>query len=111
MFRRYLLALLVLALPFNGWAVAREPEPCPMKASAMADHMAMKARCCKDDVKPGKPLSDPCKPGQECQTGAMYFVTPFSPAVAVSLAGQPALLPDSQLASTAPSGVWRPPRV
>lgn len=73
--------------------------------------MATNAPCCKENAKPGKPMSDPCKPGQECQTGAMYFVTPFSSAAPVPLADQPAQLPDSQIAATAPPGVWRPPRV
>jgi hypothetical protein len=111
MILRYLLALIILTLPFNGWAGARVAEPCPMAASAMADHTTTHAPCCEEDAKPGKALSDPCKPGQQCQSGAVYFASPFAPATPAPLAAQPVLPLDLHIAATAPPGVWRPPRV
>jgi hypothetical protein len=112
-FRRVLLILLSLALPFNGWASMAVVDPCPMQ-SAMADHgpMAqMKDSCCKDHDKSIGKADKPCKPGQECQSSALYvsataFQTSSLPRSTLSVP-----LPTLPASTAALSGVWRPPRV
>jgi len=108
--RLCLIFMISLALPFTGMAgVQASTEPCPMKTMGMEMMDGMGMDCCQDMKNPpdhGKP----CKPGQECKTGAMLQlsivkppVTLFSP-VALSFH-------NDYLPAQSPSGVWRPPRV
>lgn len=112
-FRRVLLILLSLALPFNGWASVAVVSPCPMQ-NGMSGHAPMpemSESCCVDHGKSIDKTGNPCKPGQECQTGVLYVSatapqTPSFPRSSLSAA-----LPTLSRITAAPSSVWRPPRV
>lgn len=58
-------------------------------------------------MKPG----NPCKSGQECQTGALYQAVAASIEPAVPQTQSLIALPNASLVARAPAAVWRPPRL
>ncbi len=110
--RRVLLILLSLALPLNGWASVSLASPCPMQmvsTSAHAEMADMKGPCCTEHAKDQKQTSNPCKSGQECQTGALYFASAPLQTASLPQTSSPVNLPIAQLTARAPAVVWRPP--
>lgn len=112
--RTFLLLILCLAIPLQGFAAlaAFEP-PCPMESPTTVDatdvaDVPMAHDCCNDAdtfAKTGKV----CKTGQECQSGsqgALFMLkTDFAPprhSVRFSLIAL-------SVYSFDPSGLWRPP--
>lgn len=109
--RRFFIILLVLLLPLNGWAATRLVEPCPMQMSNAASFSAMKSGCCEDHGQATDKTSNPCKPGQECQTGALHFTATPVASLEFLTSAQPSIRLTSQIAAASPAGVWRPPRL
>lgn len=107
--RHLLTLLLAIALPIMGWASVALPaaQPCPMQAMMQAgDH----ADCCADKATLGK-TGQPCKMGQECQSGAHALPDVVVSFVPVLNASPRVTLPEPFLAHSGPAGVWRPPRL
>lgn len=104
--RRLLLVLLSITLPVYGWASIAVASPCPMQAGSAT--MKPGGTCCQDTdhAKSG----NPCKAGQECQTGALYQPTIAAVLPVVPRSTVIATLPEPQLAAGDPAFVWRPPR-
>jgi hypothetical protein len=112
--RRVLVILISLALPLNGWASIVVPSLCPMQAvsaSVHAEMAGMKGPCCTEHGKGHKQTSNPCKSGQECQTGALYFASAPLQTASLPPTSSPVNLPITQLAARAPAVVWRPPLI
>jgi len=110
--RRILVILLSLALPLNGWAAIRLASPCPMQAvsaSAHAEMAEMKGSCCNEHAKDLNKTSNPCKSGQECQTGTLYFASAPVQTAALPRSTSLVILPVTRLAARMPATVWRPP--
>lgn len=103
--RQTLLILLSITLPAYGWASIAIASPCPMQM----DHSSMKSgTCCEDTGHAGS--DNPCKTGQECQTGALYQAVT---AVSMPVVPQSTLVispAETQHIAAAPAAVWRPPR-
>lgn len=58
-------------------------------------------------MKPG----NPCKSGQECQTGALYQAVAASIESTVPQIQPIIALPNASVVARAPAAVWRPPRL
>lgn len=109
--RLFLLLILCLAIPLQGFAaaVAFEP-PCPMEMTSDGDTAAVSAMhdCCNDAdtvAKTGKA----CKTGQKCPSGGQYLAfPPVMHSFTSSASDRLSLIAPFPHAFT-PSGVWRPP--
>lgn len=102
--RQLLLVLLSLTLPVYGWAAAAIASPCPMQT----DHSAMKADTCCQDTDHAD-AGNPCKAGQECQTGALYQAMTAGLVPVVPQSTQVISPAETQLIAAALTAVWRPP--
>jgi len=107
--RVFLLLLLSLAVPLQGYAHFAQPlVPCPMEGSAMMALVdaADAHDCCEEAESSGKT----CKAGQPCQTGGQHFsvftldVLPQEPVAATRF---PRVAAD--MISFDPTVAWRPP--
>lgn len=110
--RWVVLILLSLALPLNGWASVSIAQPCPMQtmsASAHTGMSGMKGPCCDEHAKDHNKTGNPCKPGQECPTGTLYFSPARLQVTSVTQSSSPVIQPETQLATRVPAVVWRPP--
>lgn len=103
--RQTVLVLFSITLPVYGWASVAIASPCPMQMNPSS----MKSGTCCQDADHAK-SGNPCKAGQECQTGALYQ---SMTAAAVPVVPQSTLvvLPvNTPYLAAAPTAVWRPPR-
>ena len=108
--RLCLVFLISLALPLSGIAgVEQSTAPCPMQTMGMAMVDGMGPDCCKD-MSTNAEHAKVCKPGQECKSGGMLQVAISKPPITFSTPVAQFFASDF-LPSSAPSGVWRPPRV
>ncbi|OOG10916.1 hypothetical protein LOY55_12785 [Pseudomonas sp. B21-040] len=104
-----LIFLISLALPLSGMAGVSAPaEPCPMKTMDMSMMGDMGMDCCQD-MSTAPDHGKPCKPGQECKTGALLQVSIIKPPVNLFSPVIATFFADALPVQT-PSGVWRPPR-
>lgn len=115
--RLLLVVLMSVVIPVNGFA-ATPASVCPMQAQDAAaplnadEMMAMDATmsdCCPE-MDNQSPSAKPCKPGQACSVGWLFFALPtsfhFSPSV-----GRIVLTHyDSPLFGGQSAAIWHPPR-
>ena len=121
--RLMLVVILSVVIPINGFA-APVVDVCPMQAldtlPPMVEMMAADESdvvstampdCCVE-MDSESPNDSPCKPGQACSVGWLYFALPTSFTVASPLASRIGLahyLAPSISSSSAT--IWHPPRL
>jgi hypothetical protein len=111
-FRIFLLLLLCVAIPLQGYAgLALQEKPCSMMQAMMAKvASANQVRPCCNDADTLKKTGKMCKTGQQCTSGSHYFtlvkIQPPAYAAAQALRFAPIAL---SLYSIVPVPVWRPP--
>jgi hypothetical protein len=114
--RRWLLSLLIAALPLQGLAASwPAAAPCPMEAAMMAQMLASGEiaaadlpDCC-NDVDTLARTGEACKPGQDCGVGSIALPAGMLPV----RSEPPAVVPVPWLSAIAPPDIvalpWRPP--
>ena len=121
--RLMLAVILSVVIPVNGFA-APPVDVCPMQSldtlPGMAEMMAADeagvvssamADCCVE-MDNESPNVKPCKPGQACSVGWLYFASPTSFTVAAPLASRIGVAPYlAPSISSSSATIWHPPRL
>ena len=111
--RRFLICLLLsLAIPVQGIAGMLVHAPaCPMQqshTSAKGAEGCPMPKCCNDAKTYGK-TGNPCKVGQQCQSGYYFPNSLLEVQTPVALSSSVIAHAAPFIPSIDPSGIWRPP--